>query len=158
MTEDGWLSGSELDACACRSFDEDRDGEVTRAEFLTGATGAAVPAEAEEPVTAEATHGPPLGRYVCHHIWWNVAQGRSIFDYKGYFELLPGKEYRWLDDGGTGRYVTDPTTGAPAWRSGPLAEKQPRETTYRLDGSTHEIVLAFEQPMEWQCTLESPGH
>ena len=38
VTEDGWLSGTELNACDCRSADADRDGEVTKAEFLGAAT------------------------------------------------------------------------------------------------------------------------
>jgi hypothetical protein len=38
VTEDGWLSGTELDACRCRGDDVNRDGEVTKAEFLAAAT------------------------------------------------------------------------------------------------------------------------
>ena len=40
ITEDGWLSGTELTACGCRSADADRDGEVTKAEFVAAATRA----------------------------------------------------------------------------------------------------------------------
>lgn len=34
ITEDGWLSGTELDACGCRRDDADRNGEVTKEEFV----------------------------------------------------------------------------------------------------------------------------
>jgi hypothetical protein len=36
VTDDGWLSGTELDACACAHYDADGDGEVTAAEFRAG--------------------------------------------------------------------------------------------------------------------------
>jgi hypothetical protein len=39
VTEDGWLSGTELNACGCRSADANRDGEVTKSEFLAAARG-----------------------------------------------------------------------------------------------------------------------
>ena len=55
ITEGGWLSGTELDACRCRSDDADGDGEVTRAEFVAaflrrgGASTAPAPARSSTP-------------------------------------------------------------------------------------------------------------
>lgn len=40
VNEDGWLSGTELTACGCIALDKDKDGEVTRAEYLAGAATA----------------------------------------------------------------------------------------------------------------------
>ena len=34
--QSGWLSGRELIECQCKSYDKDRDNEVTKAEFLAG--------------------------------------------------------------------------------------------------------------------------
>jgi hypothetical protein len=41
MNESGWLSGREIDSCACRVFDQNDDGTVTWDEFRDGATRAA---------------------------------------------------------------------------------------------------------------------
>ena len=59
ITESGWLSGTELDACDCRQLDQDGDGEVTKAEFVAGRTDApappapATPAQQTPPPAAE---------------------------------------------------------------------------------------------------------
>ena len=47
ITEGGWLSGTELDACACREYDADGDGEVTKAEFIAGRSTSFVDADPE---------------------------------------------------------------------------------------------------------------
>ena len=44
ITEGGWLSGTELDACDCREHDADGDGEVTKAEFMAGRSRSTVDA------------------------------------------------------------------------------------------------------------------
>jgi hypothetical protein len=41
---DGRLAGREIDACACRSYDGDRDGAITWAEFLQRERGPAAAA------------------------------------------------------------------------------------------------------------------
>ena len=94
ITEGGWLSGTELDACGCRTDDADGDGEVTKAEFVAayvrrgGASPAAVrgttPARPAPPSTASAAgerpspaparaepgaaagDGVPTGKYNCY--------------------------------------------------------------------------------------------
>ena len=85
------------------------------------------------------------------------------YDYKGYFELLAGNRYRWLDNGGTGTYVYNPAGHAIRWGSGPLLAQGGR-ASYGLDGSTPEITIVMEteytrrtgnQPIEWQCARES---
>lgn len=125
------------------------------AEAVPTETRAQHPAPTEAHADGVSADRPPLGRYVCNHVWWNVAQRRSVFDYKGYVELLTEDTYRWLDDGGTGRYAFNGPAGTIAWASGPLAEKQPGRTTYGLDGDTPEITFFFEDPVTWQCARES---
>ncbi len=95
VTEDGWLSGTELDACRCRGDDVNRDGEVTKAEFVSayvrrggapavraserGSTPArpapnnAAPEVAERPApplarddAGAARDGVPTGKYNCY--------------------------------------------------------------------------------------------
>lgn len=56
VTESGWLSGTELDACNCRQYDRDGDGEVTKAEFMAGRAGTAPSAS---PQAAGRTPPPP---------------------------------------------------------------------------------------------------
>lgn len=92
---------------------------------------------------------PPLGRYACNVTRWDVAERRVKFDYKGYFELLAGGRYRWLDNGGTGTYAYDARTHAVSWRSGPL-RAQGGVATYGLDGKTPEITITFGET-RWQC-------
>jgi hypothetical protein len=36
LNSSGWLSGREIEACGCRGFDEDGNGEITKAEFYQG--------------------------------------------------------------------------------------------------------------------------
>jgi hypothetical protein len=102
---------------------------------------------------------PPLGRYTCDVTRWDVADKRVKFDYKGYFELLAGGRYRWLDDGGTGTYAYDAKTHAVSWRTGPL-RAQGGTAVYGLDGKTPEITITFatdytrrtgNEPVRWQC-------
>jgi hypothetical protein len=102
---------------------------------------------------------PPLGRYACNVTRWDVAEKRAKFDYKGYFELMAGGRYRWLDNGGTGTYAYDAKTHAVSWRSGPL-RAQGGTAEYGLDGKTPEITITFvtdytrrtgNQPVRWQC-------
>jgi len=53
INEDGWLSGTELKACDCIAWDKDRNGEVTRAEYLAGA------ATANSKKSSAANHADP---------------------------------------------------------------------------------------------------
>jgi hypothetical protein len=46
--ESGWLSGRELDACGCRGYDRDGNGEITWLEFYRGDLAAAVDAMSRE--------------------------------------------------------------------------------------------------------------
>jgi hypothetical protein len=90
ITEGGWLSGTELNACKCRGDDTNGDGEVTKAEFVAGFLrrgGAPAPASVQRttPVrpappavsttdqpnagTAPARGGAaalPMGKYNCY--------------------------------------------------------------------------------------------
>lgn len=58
VTEDGWLSGTELDACDCRSDDANGDGEVTRAEFVAAALRRGGPATAPASTRSPAPARP----------------------------------------------------------------------------------------------------
>jgi tetratricopeptide (TPR) repeat protein len=106
---------------------------------------------------------PPLGRYTCNVTRWDVAERRVKYDYKGYFELLAGSRYRWLDNGGVGTYLYNPTSHAVTWGSGPL-KAQGGRARFGLDGATPEVTIVMETeytrstgnaPIEWQCALES---
>ena len=102
------------------------------------------------------TSPPPLGRYVCDQ----SSNGTTRPIYHGYFELLPGGRYRWLDNGGTGTYRYDPATHGVRFLTGPMRGRgQPR---YGLDGSTPEITITMATPYTrrtgnappvWQCGL-----
>jgi len=102
---------------------------------------------------------PPRGRYTCDVTRWDVAQRQVKYDYQGYFELLPGGRYRWLDNGGTGTYAYDPANFRVSWKGGPLLARGGR-AEYGLDGATPEITITFEteytrrtgnEPVRWQC-------
>ena len=64
ITEDGWLSGTELNACGCRGADADGDGEVTKAEFVAaflrrgGASAAPTSTRSMTPARSAPTPAP----------------------------------------------------------------------------------------------------
>jgi hypothetical protein len=90
VNEDGWLSGTELNACGCRSADADGDGEVTKAEFVGAFLrrgGAPAPASVQRSTPPQPTPSPvrtmeppnagtaparagaaalPMGKYNCY--------------------------------------------------------------------------------------------
>lgn len=102
------------------------------------------------------TSPPPLGRYVCDQ----SGSGTTASIYHGYFELLSGGRYRWLDDGGTGTYRYDAATHRVHFQTGPLRGRG--QAQYGLDGRAPEITItmatAYTQrtgnaPPVWQCGL-----
>ncbi len=107
---------------------------------------------------------PPMGKYLCDHIRWDVGERRIKFDYKGYFLLKSNGTYRWIDDGPIGRYQFNAKTREVKFLSGHLA--QPglvAKFGTDADGQTPEIIITFHtaasrakkvQPIEWQCTLQ----
>lgn len=161
ITEGGWLSGTELDACRCRHYDMNGDGEVTRNEFLAGrimeeagvkptATPVARPAPAPArpqpqaraqpaPVRAPAPARKPAPAPV-------AAGGLPVGKYNchytsmmtviaaGSVTILPGGRYQYLN-GGTGSYAFDRAANSLRWLSGPFAGSGVTgEFTYRDDG------------------------
>jgi hypothetical protein len=101
---------------------------------------------------------PPLGSYVCHQTNWNVSTQRNEPIYHGYFELLPGNRYRWLDNGAVGTYRYDSTTHRIQWLSGHLQNRGRAE--YGLDVATPEITITMDGGQQagsrapvWQCGL-----
>ncbi|MFC4454833.1 hypothetical protein [Deinococcus sonorensis] len=59
LTQDGWLSGTELTGCNCTQSDTNHDGEVSRAEFLAGRQRAASVGAPAAPATRPATASAP---------------------------------------------------------------------------------------------------
>jgi hypothetical protein len=106
--------------------------------------------------SASAPRGPKaiaLGAYACTHDYW-VGAGASRMrrsDPTGSVTLLDDTTYRFLDNGGTGRYQLDPAAGTIAWLDGPMADKKPRRTTYRRNARTSQIDITFADAFDWSC-------
>jgi hypothetical protein len=98
-----------------------------------------------------ATPGLVLGEYACDENHWDVSARRMVYQPRGYFELLPGGRYRWLDNGGEGTYRYSAADHQIAWLTGPLAEKQPSGTTYQRNQRTTQIDIRFAGDVEWSC-------
>lgn len=160
ITEDGWLSGTELTACACASYDTNRDHEVTRAEFLAGRAsahaptpapnaGAPVGAPKQDPVRASARPvtgkftAPPLGTYRCAA---GVMHGATMMtEARSEFQLLSATTFTL----GSAKYsyAFDSASGEIRWLSGPWATPYP---TSRTDVPTGWIGIS--RPGErWDC-------
>ncbi|GAB2551114.1 hypothetical protein [Rufibacter soli] len=114
--------------------------------------------EAKAPKTSPATkvvHGGPLvfGKYTCHQSIWNGPNTTPAyrFDYKGYFELKKDGTYRWLDDGGTGRYSYNAKTGGITWLSGPMKGQAPISSKYQPSPTVPQVTVQFSENYRWEC-------
>lgn len=100
------------------------------------------------------TYGGALvyGNYVCDQSVWNGPNVSPAYrhEYKGYFALKKDGTYRWLDDGGTGRYSYNAKTGVITWLSGPMKSKAPKSSKYRINTTTTQVTVAFNG-YTWEC-------
>jgi hypothetical protein len=117
--------------------------------------GGAPPTAAAAP-TSSAPSAPSaiaLGSYACTHDYWTGASPTRTrrSDPTGSVTLIDDGRYRFLDDGGTGRYQLDGSTRTISWLDGPLADKKPRRTTYRRNVRTTQIDVVFADGFDWSC-------
>lgn len=116
--------------------------------------------KAKQPATTQSNSNTTkggklvLGTYVCTHTVWRGAGINGGFappEQKGSFTLLANGTYRWLDNGGTGRYRYDAATGNLTWLSGPLADKQVKSSGFQPGKSIAQITLNFSNNYRWEC-------
>jgi hypothetical protein len=117
------------------------DSTVYEAKVRAG-TGAAPAARAPDAGGALA-----LGAYACTR-WMGPGQTQPPV---GSITLLAGGNYRWLSNGGGGRYSYDPATGGLRFLTGPVAEKLPKKVTYQRNRTTSQIDLNFGYGVDWSC-------
>ena len=164
ITESGTLSGTELDACKCRQYDANRDGQVSRAEYIAGevlaesglpALGEANDAAPARPAApAGSTAGVPRGKYTCYSrgsrqpMPWepgygNVAEA-PISTTKYLFNLTveDGRNYQYLDRG-RGTYRAD-DTGLITWLSGPFSGSGIKASVKRESSGRSVMYLDLE--------------
>jgi tetratricopeptide (TPR) repeat protein len=101
-----------------------------------------------------ATGGPLVyGKYTCTQTVYNGAGASPAFSYpyKGYFELKSDGTYRWLDNGGTGRYQYDAATGTITWLSGYFKNVSIQSTRYQVNKSTVQMTVNFTGSYRWEC-------
>jgi tetratricopeptide (TPR) repeat protein len=93
------------------------------------------------------------GKYTCHQSIWNGPNASPAyrFDYKGYFELRKDGTYRWLDDGGTGRYSYNAKTGAITWLSGPMKGQAPKSSKFQKGTTVAQVTVEFSENYRWEC-------
>ena len=170
ITEGGWLSGTELNACACRGDDANGDGEVTKAEFVAGFVrrGGASPAPARSdrtnpaPAADERREAPragggaglPTGKYNCYAYGtarpmpWEPGFGgaaeapRSTTQYIMNLTIEAGGNYQYLNRG-RGTYALAPG-GMIDWRSGPMAGSGIKAAFSRRSDGRPVIYLSLE--------------
>lgn len=94
------------------------------------------------------------GTYVCTHTVWRGAGVNGGFappEQKGSFTLFANGTYRWLDNGGSGRFGYDAGTGSLTWLSGPLAEKQVQSSGFQPGKNIAQITFNFTEDYRWEC-------
>ncbi|AKD04040.1 hypothetical protein PKOR_14230 [Pontibacter korlensis] len=103
---------------------------------------------------AKVTYGGALvyGDYVCTETFWNGPNANPLYRYedRGYFALKKDGTYRWLDNGGTGKYSYNSKTGAITWLSGPLKDKAPKASNYQPGTTVAQVTVDFEG-YSWEC-------
>ncbi|RYZ18500.1 MAG: tetratricopeptide repeat protein [Chitinophagaceae bacterium] len=104
---------------------------------------------------APAQAGGPLvyGKYTCTQTVYNGAGASPAYsyNYKGYFELKADGTYRWLDNGGSGRYKYDAATGSITWLSGYFKNVAPQSTRYQVNKTTVQTTVNFTNSYRWEC-------
>jgi tetratricopeptide (TPR) repeat protein len=103
---------------------------------------------------SKVTYGGALvyGNYVCDQSVWNGPNVSPAYrhEYKGYFALKKDGTYRWLDNGGTGRYSYNGKTGVITWLSGPMKSKAPKVSKFQNGTSVAQVTVDFNG-VTWQC-------
>ncbi len=137
-----------------KSLFDDEETE-TKVETKPVAKPKAPAAPVKKPSAEPKTGGKlVLGSYVCDYQQYQGNNGfgpayKSV--YKGYFVLKADGTYRWLDNGGTGKYKYDAKTGKITWLSGHLKTIAPNSTIF-LDGQkVASIKLKFNDSYTWGC-------
>jgi hypothetical protein len=105
------------------------------------------------PVVPTAGGNLVLGDYACTYDTWIGALPNRLFssEPQGYFSLFGDGTYSWLDNGGSGSFAYDSGTGLLTWLDGPLADKLPERTRFRLNTATSQIDILFTGVYEWSC-------
>ncbi|MBC7915866.1 MAG: hypothetical protein H7Y07_17290, partial [Pyrinomonadaceae bacterium] len=113
------------------------------------------PTAPAKPLVYPKAGGPlVLGPYVCDFQQYqgNTGTGRAFKSvYKGYFVLKANGTYRWLDNGGTGKYRYDAKTGSITWLSGEMKTIAPRATVFRDGQKVAQIDVKFDDNYTWGC-------
>ena len=111
-------------------------------------------AEKPQSATADKQSADPtaggklvLGSYVCDYQQYQGNNGfgaayKSV--YQGYFLLKADGTYRWLDNGGNGKYSYDAKTGKITWLSG-------QSTTFTDGQKVASIKVKFSDNYTWGC-------
>lgn len=147
-------------------FDDERE-EAEVKDKPAAAVGAktAAPAKPEaavkaKPMTAKPATGSKaggklvLGSYVCDYQQYQGNNGfgaayKSV--YQGYFVLKADGTYRWLDNGGTGKYTYNAQTGKITWLSGHMKSIAPLGTTFTDGQKVASIKVKFSENYTWGC-------
>ena len=142
ITESGTLSGTELDACKCRQYDANRDGWVSRAEYIAGEVLAesglpplggsnARPSDGGSNPSPGSSGTVVRGRYTCYtqstrqSMPWEPGYGNvapapiATSKYLFYVTVEDGGNYQYLNRG-RGTYRAD-DAGTITWLSGPFS-------------------------------------
>ena len=102
---------------------------------------------------ASAAGAVVAGDYACTHDYWTGASPyrQRHSDPVGTLTIASDGSYRWLSNGGGGRWVQDAARGALSFSSGPIADKRPSKASYRLNQRTSQIDISFGDGVDWSC-------
>jgi len=92
------------------------------------------------------------GAYACTHDYWTGAMPyrQRHSDPVGTITLAANGTYRWLSNGGGGTYRLG-AGGALTFLTGPIATKQPKSASYRVNQHTSQIDISFADGFDWSC-------
>lgn len=130
---------------------KDKVAPVVKPKTTMGEVKPAAPAKSAEP-----NKGGTLvfGSYSCDFQQYqgNVKFGSAYKPiYKGYFLLKADGTYRWLDNGGTGKYSYDAKTGKITWVSGYMKNLAPVATVFKDGKKVAQIDVKFDDNYSWGC-------
>jgi tetratricopeptide (TPR) repeat protein len=132
----------------------EEDNEKAKAEAAPAPQPIAKTPAAKPAADPKAGGKLVLGSYVCDYQQYQGSNGfgaayKSV--YQGYFFLKADGTYRWLDNGGTGKYKYDAKTGKITWLSGHMKTIAPLSTNFTDGQKVASIKVKFSDNYTWGC-------
>ncbi|MCW3074659.1 MAG: hypothetical protein JWP69_1728 [Flaviaesturariibacter sp.] len=141
--QSGWLSGKEIEACGCKSYDTNGDNEVTKEEFTAG-KGVSTGITTQKPKVATKATGAAASSSGLRGSWWFT----TLLYKNGTRDELRNRQ-SGLDLKADGTYVIN------TWLGG--SNNMRTVGTYKLTGNKLTLLQKGSAPKVYTTSLSDGG-